>query len=39
MRRNEFKNLLEQKVLFLDGSYGSEFIKRGLGENWWNGST
>jgi 5-methyltetrahydrofolate--homocysteine methyltransferase len=32
MRRNEFKNLLEQKVLFLDGSYGSEFIKRGLGE-------
>lgn len=32
MRRNEFKNLLEQKVLFLDGGYGSEFIKRGCRE-------
>jgi len=32
MRRNEFKNLLEQKVLFLDGAYGTEFIKRGFGE-------
>jgi len=32
MRRNEFRNLLEQKVLFLDGAYGTEFIKRGFGE-------
>ena len=32
MRRNEFRNLLEQKVLFLDGAYGTEFMKRGFGE-------
>ena len=32
MRRNEFRNLLEQKVLFLDGAYGTEFIKRGFAE-------
>lgn len=29
MRRNEFRNLLEQRVLFLDGSYGTELMTRG----------
>ncbi len=29
MNRNEFSRLLEEKILFLDGSYGTELIKRG----------
>ncbi len=29
MKREEFRKLLEQRVLFLDGAYGTEFFKRG----------
>ncbi|AEH51650.1 homocysteine S-methyltransferase family protein [Pseudothermotoga thermarum] len=27
MKRSEFKNLLQERVLFLDGAYGTEFFK------------
>lgn len=27
MRRNEFFQLLQERVLFLDGAYGTEFLK------------
>jgi len=30
MRRNEFFQLLQERVLFLDGAYGTEFFKRGV---------
>ncbi len=29
MKRSEFKSLLQERVLFLDGAYGTEFFKRG----------
>ena len=31
MNRDNFKELLQQKILVLDGGYGSEFFKRGYG--------
>jgi 5-methyltetrahydrofolate--homocysteine methyltransferase len=31
MRREEFKKALQERVLFLDGGYGTEFFKRGFG--------
>ncbi|PMP94373.1 MAG: homocysteine methyltransferase [Candidatus Aminicenantes bacterium] len=33
MNRNEFSKLLEERVLSLDGAYGTEFLKRGYQEN------
>ncbi|MGJ8454067.1 homocysteine S-methyltransferase family protein [Pseudothermotoga sp. U03pept] len=30
MRRDEFTKLLNEKVIFLDGAYGTEFFKRGF---------
>lgn len=33
MKRNEFSRLLEERVLFLDGAYGTEFLKKGYKEN------
>ena len=32
MNRNKLKNILTQKVLFLDGPIGTELIRRGFGE-------
>ncbi|MBN2724214.1 MAG: homocysteine S-methyltransferase family protein [Deltaproteobacteria bacterium] len=32
MNRNDFKNLLSRRVLVLDGAYGTEFFKMGLGD-------
>ncbi len=29
MKREEFRKILERRVLFLDGAYGTEFFKRG----------
>jgi len=31
MNRKDFHNVLKNKILFLDGGYGTEFIKRGHG--------
>ncbi|MEJ5228821.1 MAG: homocysteine S-methyltransferase family protein [Pseudothermotoga sp.] len=30
MRRDEFRKLLNERVIFLDGAYGTEFFKRGF---------
>ncbi len=32
MKRNEFLQMLNERVLFLDGAYGTEFFKRGFRE-------
>ncbi|AZR72689.1 homocysteine methyltransferase [Anoxybacter fermentans] len=32
MKRNEFLQLLKERILLLDGGYGTEFFKRGYGE-------
>lgn len=33
MKREKFINLLSNRVLFLDGAYGTEFVKRGFKED------
>ncbi|MCK4257859.1 MAG: homocysteine S-methyltransferase family protein [Halanaerobiales bacterium] len=32
MKRNKFSQLLKERILILDGGYGTEFFKRGYGE-------